>query len=97
MELFFGINLLSEKIKFARASSKDQKIAVVQAIENLVNDNENEEQRAVLHFELWSMKKDIPDEKFLKHKKEALKYYNLLNEKIPDFAFKKKIKELNDD
>ena len=95
--MFFGINLLSEKIKFARASSKDQKIAVVQSIENLVDDNENEEQCAVLHFELWSMKKDIPDKNFLKHKKEALKYYNLLNEKTPDFSFKKKIEELNGD
>ena len=97
VELFFGINLLSEKIKFARASSKDQKIEVVQSIENLVDDNKNEEQCAVLHFELWSMKKDIPDENFLKHKKEALKYYNLLNEKTPDFSFKKKIEELNGD
>ena len=96
-EFDFNINLLSEKIRFVRASSKDQKISVVQALKNLVDDTKDDEQCAVLHFELWIMKKELAIDDASKNREEALKQYRRMHNKIPDHAYKQKIGELKED
>jgi tetratricopeptide (TPR) repeat protein len=96
-EFDFNLNLLTEKIRFVRASSEDQKIAVVNALEDMVHDNENEVQCAVLHFELWIMKKELAVDGAFKNREESLKQYHSMHNKIPDYAYKQKIKKLRND
>ena len=96
-EFDFNLNLLTEKIRFVRASSEDQKIAVVNALEDMVHDNENKEQCAVLHFELWIMKKELSVDGSSENRDEALKQYHSMHNKIPDYAYKQKIKKLRND
>ncbi len=54
----------------------------------------DEGRNAQLQYELWILKKALNIDGFSNHQKEALKLYNRLYKKTPDFSHKQKIEEL---
>ena len=61
---------------------------------------QGQEQQAMLHYELWQMTKDFPNLQDLEnlnpknHRQASLEMYQKLYEKIPKFAYKKRIESL---
>jgi len=94
-EQLFVSRVLSEKIDFALAVDDDKKMVPMNKLEAMLKEVKDEGRNAQLQYELWILKKALNIDGFSNHQREALKLYNRLYKKTPDFSHKQKIEELN--
>jgi len=94
-EKIIAMQILSHKIAFAAAGDNATRQTVIESLETLLTETNSKEQHADIHYELIAMHRTLnrPDQAE-HHRQEALKHYEELYAKVPKFAYKKKIEEL---
>jgi len=91
----FEIQILSQKIKFQMTDKLEKKIEIIKSVFEMLKKIYDKKDKAAIYFELAMLNHNINRiEDMKKNKNTALKYYNELFEKIPNYDFKIKIEEL---
>ena len=93
-EYIFSSNILKEKIEFKLSeNSQDKKIQNINNLKNMLKDEKEEKNIALLNYELAIMNDELKMDNS-KYKKVAIEIYKKLYEKTPNIKYKNKFEEL---
>lgn len=94
-----SLTLIQSSITYEKcmlfSSNPDRKFdETIDNISQLLDLESGEEEKALIHYELWKLKKLFKIE-CSHHRKKAIYYYELVYKNAPQFEFKDKLKELS--